>query len=124
MGSTQNSEVSLARVAKYLQASIPGSGSPPASVRTALMPGLNPEDAKNAVQLLVEAAGGDWEIGNESDLGGTNKTVAGDRVFTEPCLLGEGDWPDTAYVRAVGAGALTPVVTVYISVAPNVPERD
>ena len=113
-----NGEVTQAEYIRYVEITIPATGSP-ATLWSLIEGKLTDEEKLRVIQILIKDHGAEFVVGEESDLSGKNETVEATGVYTEPCLGDSTGWLGKTYVAAVGAAPLTPLCKVYIGQARN-----
>ena len=120
--SSANGEVTQAEYIRYLEITIPATGSP-ATLWSLIEGLLTAAEKLRVIQIIIKDHGAQFVVGDTAGLTGKNETVEATGVYTEPCLGAEAGWLGKTYVAAVGAGALTPLCKVYIGQAPNEASR-
>ena len=114
----RNSEITQADYIRYIEITIPATGSP-ATLWSLIEGELTDAEKELVVQIVIKDHGAEFVVGEESDLSGKNETVEATGVYTEPCLGDPDGWLGKTYVAAVGAAALTPLCKVYIGPRAN-----
>lgn len=113
-----NSEVTQAEYIRYVEITIPATGSP-ATLWSLIQGLLTATEKLRILQIIIKDHGAQFHVGEVSDLSGKNETVEATGVYTEPCLGDATGWLGRTFVAAVGASPLTPLCKVYIGQAPN-----